>query len=150
MSGGAPPIPKVGPGEAEDESSLRDQSVQRCFSCARASSVLTLGSEVGRAGQDTDPRLELGLGWGAPGSGKPWTLLRNNSGVEMAARGSSRRRRQEVSCGRTWAPDVADTRLPCIRAVICLSRAQLHCLSKEDKASPIAVKRLSWLLRCLA
>lgn len=49
------------------------------FSWARASSWLALGSEVGRACQDTDPRMELGLGWGAPGSGKPGTLLRNNS-----------------------------------------------------------------------
>lgn len=30
--------------------------------------------------QDTTPRLKLGPGRGAPGSGKCWPLLRNNSG----------------------------------------------------------------------
>lgn len=37
-----PPGSKVGPGEAEEDSGHWDQSVQRCFSCACASSVLTL------------------------------------------------------------------------------------------------------------
>lgn len=75
-----PPCSKVRPGEAEDESGLRDQSVQFCFSWALASSVLILGPEVGRTSQDTDSRLELRLGRGALGSGNRWTLLRNNSG----------------------------------------------------------------------
>lgn len=57
-----------GAGEAEGESGLWDQSVQRCFSCACASSVLTLGSEVGRASQDMGQKLELELGRGASGS----------------------------------------------------------------------------------
>ena len=75
---------RVGLGEAKDQTSLCDQSVQSCFSCARASSVLALGSEVGRASWDTDPRLELGPGWGVPGPGKPWTRLRNDSGAANA------------------------------------------------------------------
>lgn len=96
------PGSEVGPGEAEEESGLGDQSVQCGFFCACASSLLTLGSEVGRVSRDTDPRLELALGWGAPGSGKPWTLLRNSSG---GGNGSQRfLRMQEASCGRTWAP----------------------------------------------
>lgn len=60
-----------GAGEAEGKSGLWDQSVQRCFSCACASSVLTLGSEVGRASRDTNQKLELELGRGASGSRKP-------------------------------------------------------------------------------
>lgn len=46
-----PPSSEVGSGEAGNGSGLWDQSVRCYFSCARASSVLTLGCEVrGRAG----------------------------------------------------------------------------------------------------
>lgn len=99
-----PPGSKVGLGEAEDESGLWDQSVQRCFSCARASSVLVLGSEVGRASQDTDPRLKLGLGRGAPGSGKHRTLLRNNSGGGNGSQRFLWTQEARGLHGGTWAP----------------------------------------------
>lgn len=94
-----PPGSKVGLGEAEDQSGLWDQSVQRCFFCAHASSMLALGSEAGRASQDTAPRLELGLGRGAPGSGKYWTRLRNNSG---GGNGSQRFLQTQEARGFLW------------------------------------------------
>lgn len=61
--------------------------------------MLTPGSEVGRAGQDTDLRLELGPGWGAPGSGKHWTLLRNDSG---GGNGSQRFLQTQEAGGLPW------------------------------------------------
>ena len=90
---------KVGLGEAEDESGLWDQRVRSCFSCARASCVLALGSEVGRASQDAAPTLELGPARGVPGSGNPWILLRNNSG---GGDGSQRFLQTQEARGLPW------------------------------------------------
>lgn len=75
-----PPLgSKVGLGEAEDQPGLWDQSVQGCFSCTHASSVLTLVLRWGgRAGTRSEAGIRLGRG--APGSGKCWTPLRNSSG----------------------------------------------------------------------
>lgn len=130
----------MGLGEAEDESSLWNQSVQRCFSCARASSVFALGSEVGRASRDTAPRLELGLGWGAPGSGKCWTVLRNNSGGGNNSGGSQRFLQTQEARGLPWRDLVAwltwHSHLPASEPGPVPLGLCFHLLENEDEAPP--------------
>ena len=66
--------------------------------------MLALGSEVGRASWDTDPRLELGPGWGVPGPGKPWTRLRNDSGAANAWQRLLQTQEVRGPCRGTWVP----------------------------------------------
>lgn len=111
--------------------------------------MLALGSEVGRASQDTAPRLELGLGRGAPGSGKYWTQLRNNSG---GRNGSQRFLQAQEARGLlwrylgAWLPQHPYLPASELRPV----PPGLIFLTCKMGTKPIAVKRLSWPLKYLA
>lgn len=97
-----PPLgSQMGLEEDEDESGLWDQSVQGCFSCARASSVLTLGLRWGGRARTLPRGWNEGLGGGHRVPGSAGLRLEITLVVETAARGFSRRRRREASRGGT-------------------------------------------------